>query len=231
MARILRESGHAVHQAPLLKVKRLDHDPRLLAGASAVIVTSANAVPSLLAAAADLKVFAVGPDTAAALREAGFRQVKAAAGTAESLIRLIAGEWSPQDGPMVHAGGEHLSVNVSARLSDLGYSCSRVAVYTTEPATRLPEEIDHLLASGEIDAALFMSARTADVFVELVKAAGHAEKCRYITCLSLSERIAGRLAGLPWNGSSVATSPTRAGILALIDAMRPRAVALPDAGH
>ena len=48
MAEALRQRGHLVHIAPLLRVERVHHDRGALEQATAVILTSANAVPGLV---------------------------------------------------------------------------------------------------------------------------------------------------------------------------------------
>ena len=222
MAEALRRRGHLVYLAPLLRVERLHHDRAKLEQASAVIVTSANAVPALVGLDPAVQVFAVGPETAAAAGEAGLRNVAAASGTAESLLEVISCNWWPDNGPIVYASGRHISVDVSSRLASLGYRCERVEVYAAEQSRNLPDTAHSLLRRGVLDAALFMSVRTAGAFAELVANAGLAERCRTVVSVVLSRKIADRIQHLPWQETSVAASPTRAGILGAIDALEQR---------
>ena len=96
-------------------------------------------------------------------------------------------------------------------------------VYATSQALQLSEETAGLLRRGEIDAVLFMSARTADAFSELVAAAGISDSCKTARSLSLSAKIAARVRHLPWIVSLTAASPTREGILRAVDGL--------EAGH
>lgn len=200
----------------------MEADPAAMAGASAMVVTSANAVPALRRVAADLTTFAVGPDTAAALAGGGFRNVLAAEGPAEDLLELIARKWRHQDGPLIHASGGHLSVDVCARLAFLGYDCSRLEVYAAEKVRHLTPAIARQMRRGGFDAVLFMSARTAEAFMDVVTASRPEESCRAAVCVSLSDAIGSRLQHLPWRQSVVAPVPTRAGILAAVDAVAGR---------
>ncbi len=74
---------------PLLSVRFHDGPPLALDGAQAILATSANGVRALArrSRARDLPVFAVGPQTAEAAREAGFANVKSADGDAEKTGR------------------------------------------------------------------------------------------------------------------------------------------------
>jgi uroporphyrinogen-III synthase len=218
MADALRQRGHLLHIAPLLEVERWPHDRGALEQATAVILTSANAVPDLVGLDPDVPMFAVGPETAAALKEAGFCRVKTALGTAESLLDLVHASLEPSDGPLAYASGHCVSVNVASRLAERGYRCEQVEVYRTIKAGSLLESTRLRLLGGELDAALFMSARTADAFDELVADSGLTESCRTIVSISLSQEIDGRLRHLPWKEGRIAASPTRAGILAAVDA-------------
>ena len=222
MSKILERRGHRVHLAPLLQVDRLPFDQRVFRAASAIIVTSANAVPALEGLDPAIRIFAVGPDTASAANDAGLSNVIAARGTASSLLTLISDQWRPADGPLVHASGRHISVDVAKKLAVLGYRCERVEVYVTSQVHKLAEETICLLRGAQLDAILFMSVRTADAFSEIVARAGLSENCRKTRSLSLSESIADRLLHLPWIESCWAASPTRAGILRAVDELEAR---------
>ncbi|QDZ00223.1 uroporphyrinogen-III synthase [Nitratireductor mangrovi] len=222
MAEAFCRRGHCVHLLPLLRVERLRHDRSVLEQAPAVVVTSANAVPALIGLDSATRVFAVGPETAAAVEEAGFWNVARASGTAKSLLELVSLSWRPENGPLIYASGRHVSVNVAATLVALGYHCERVEVYATEGLRNLPGRARSLLKRNELDAALFMSVRTADVFAELVEKAGLRECCRSMTSVPLSLKISDRLRHLPWRDTQVALSPTRAGILAVVNALSQR---------
>jgi uroporphyrinogen-III synthase len=223
MAEALRSRGHRIHLAPLLRVDRLQFDDGILRSASAIIITSANAVPALEGVDPAVRIFAVGPETASAARVAGFSDVMAATGTASSLLDMVKHQWQPEDGTLAYASGHHVSVDVAGALALQGYSCKRFEVYATSQVLQLPEETVGLLRRGEIDAVLFMSVRTADAFSELVASAGISDSCTTARSLSLSAKIAARLGHLPWIESLTAASPTREGILRAVDGL--------EAGH
>lgn len=222
MAEALRSRGHRIHLAPLLRVDRLQFDDRILQAASAIIITSANAASALEVLDPAVRIFAVGPDTASAAKAAGFSNITAASGTASSLIDTVGGRWRAEDGPLAYASGRHVSVDVARALALKGYSCRRVEVYATSRARQLTEATVGLLRRGQIDAVLFMSVRTADAFAGLVASAEISECCRTARSLSLSAKIARRLGHLPWIQSPSAGSPTRDGILRMVDELEAR---------
>jgi len=201
----------------------LPFDGRTLRAASAIILTSANAVPALEGLDPAIRVFAVGPDTASAARAAGLSNVAAASGTAESLLEMVRRRWRPEYGPLAYPSGRHVSMDVAGALVAQGYSCGRVEVYATAQARHLPEEASDLLRRGQIDAVLFMSVRTADAFRGLVASTGNPDVCTRARSLSLSDNIAARLGHLPWIESLSTASPTREGILRAVDGL--------EAGH
>ena len=223
MAEALRSRGHRIHLAPLLRVDHLPFDGIRLRTASAIIITSANAVPALEGLDPAIRILAVGPDTALAAKVAGFSNVMAATGTASSLLDMVKHQWQPEDGTLAYASGQHVSVDVAGALALKGYSCQRLKVYATNQVLQLPKETVGLFRRGEIDAVLFMSVRTADAFSELVASAGISDSCKTARSLSLSTKIAARLGHLLWIESLTAASPTREGILRVVDGL--------EAGH
>ncbi|TYR35653.1 uroporphyrinogen-III synthase [Mesorhizobium microcysteis] len=128
MSEVLERIGHRVHLAPLLHVNPLPFDGRVLRTASAIILTSANAVPALEGLDAAFRVFAVGPDTASAARAAGLSNVAAASGTAESLLKMVTHHWRPEYGPLAYPSGRNVSMDVAGAFVAQGYSCGRVEV-------------------------------------------------------------------------------------------------------
>src|ERR687884_298013 len=108
-AQALRARGHDAVVEPMLRIEPLE-TPIPPGRYQAVVSTSANGVRALtgrpeLAVLLDLPFLAVGPATAAAARDAGFRRVRMAEGDAAALGRLAAGGPQPRSGPDPHSGG------------------------------------------------------------------------------------------------------------------------------
>src|ERR1700738_3415389 len=116
-AAALRRQGHQVDIAALLRIEsipaaELDRGPW-----SALVVTSANALRAIewhprRAALLELRVFAVGPRTAAAARAAGFLDVIEAGGNVQELteqIRASAKAQSESRDPLLYLAGQDRS--------------------------------------------------------------------------------------------------------------------------
>src|SRR5689334_8907043 len=107
-AQALRARGHDVLLAPLMRVEEVEAD--LSGDWSAVVVTSANALPALAQHPEwrRLPLFTVGRRSAAAA--SGFAQVHAADGDVHDLVRLIVAR---------HTGGRLLYLAGEDRAADL----------------------------------------------------------------------------------------------------------------
>lgn len=213
----LRSRGLEVSIAPALNVYPASWDKQALQEARAILLTSANAARRLLMAPVSprsLPVFAVGPESAGPLEEAGFRSVRVADGTAEGLMRLVQREWKPRDGRIAYLSGRHVTQDLARRLRDGGYDATRQIVYQTIPTSGLPADVTAAMRAGTLHAALFMSPRSAKVFCCHCNDLGLANACRSITAVALSARVASPLMSVPWKSVKVAAEPSRAGIVA-----------------
>jgi hypothetical protein len=103
----LKQRGHEAVVAPLLTVN-FHTGPQIdLAGVQAILATSANGVRALSRRTQrrDLPLFAVGPQTALAARDAGFSIVKSAEGDSLALAKSVPNWASAANGPLLHASG------------------------------------------------------------------------------------------------------------------------------
>jgi uroporphyrinogen-III synthase len=98
-----------------------------------------------------------------------------------------------------------------------GFSIERSVLYDTRPIAALSEAVVNDLCSGKIDFALFLSPRTAAIFVRLATSAGVAGCCRTITALSISEATDAALSALSWHDRQVAEAPSQPALLDRLD--------------
>src|SRR5579872_1858025 len=144
-AAALRERGHEVLVAPLMRVEPVEADLRgTFAG---VIITSANA-PRAIAkhygALKKLPMFAVGRRSAEAAREAGFGNVNSADGDARDLVRLIAVRCAAAASPLLYLAGQDLSTDMAGELAPHGITVRTVTVYRTARVGFPPELVEAL---------------------------------------------------------------------------------------
>ena len=194
----LVERGFAVSACPMLDIDILPVDAvdaqtiKKLGAAHAYLFTSANGVRAAsrhgLNVDSECSVFAVGPATADACKAAGYDVIYEAGGDVRSLVDRIKKAGMPKElGSLVHISGRDQAGNLVGQLCDAGYDATSVVLYRAETIPALPKDITTQLASGEIDAALFYSSRTAAHFVELT---AQADIKLSITAYCLSDAVA-----------------------------------------
>ncbi len=213
-AATLEALGHEVLVAPLM---RIDPVAANLAGTwSAIVITSANA----LQAAPDtadktLPVFAVGDRSAEAARRAGFAKVSSANGDIKDLIRLVAARTVGARAPLLYPAGEERAGDLVAQLAACGIDAEMKIVYRAV-VEAFPPVLAAALESGDVDAVLHFSRRSAELFVEGARASGVAGPAQDVRHLCLSSQVAEPLIGA--SRIAVAARPEEAALIALLRA-------------
>jgi len=226
-AAALAEAGFDALVEPLLTIDALPDAPALLGDlgeVAALAFTSVNGVEAFAAASPrrDLPVYAVGPTTAAAARDAGFQAVDTAEGDVEALARLIQDRFSPDRGLVLHAAGESVAGDLAGRLTALGYRVRRVALYRARTADRLSTAARDTLLAGGLDAVLLFSPRTAQTFVTLVRTEQAEGACSRVVAACLSPAVAETVAPIAWAKVTVAAEPTQAAAIEALAATMQR---------
>jgi len=216
IARLLADMGHEAVLAPLLAVKIFDGPKLTLDGVQAILATSANGVRALAARtdARDVTVFAVGPQTAEAATRAGFVRVRSANGDAVALAEAVTGWADPKAGVLLHAVGEEGSGWLADALAAKGFSVRREILYRVEAAADLPDAVIRGLREKSIQAALFFSPRSAEIFADRVTRAGFSTAGLLAVCISA--KTAAVLQGLSFSEIKVAAAPNQAALLACL---------------
>jgi uroporphyrinogen-III synthase len=212
-ARRVAALGYRPILAPMLQVHRLSAE--LPDDAGALLITSANAVPSLPAWARNRPVLAVGDATAALIRRAGFPHVLSAEGDAQALAATTR-RHVPPGIPLLLLAGKDQGADLAEVLSDSGWPVTRAKVYDTVPATTLPPDATAALRQDAVHAALFFSARTAFAFIDLVLAKELGPHLAHTDACAISPRAAHALGRLAWRQIRIAAQPTQDAILALL---------------
>ena len=215
-AAALEALGHEVLVAPLMRVEPVAVD---LAGTwSAIVITSANALPSIPATAGGVKtlpVFAVGDRSAEAARRTGFAEVSSANGDIRDLVRLIAARAVGAKAPLLYLAGEDRSGDLVAQLAAHGIDVEIKVVYRIV-AEVFPPVLAAALESGDVDAVLHFSRRSAELFVEGARSSGVAGPAEDVRHLCLSSQVAEPLAGA--SRIAIAARPDEAALIALLRA-------------
>jgi uroporphyrinogen-III synthase len=216
---ILTARGHAVVVAPLLDIRNRAGGDIALDGVQALLVTSANGIRALARRTKrrDVKVLAVGMQSADVAREAGFNNVEHAHGDAVALASLAAKRLTPAAGVLVHVAGSETRGDLVLRLKERGFTLRSEVVYDAIAATELPEAASDALRERRLDAVMFYSPRTARIFATLVARSGLLDACGHLMAFCISAPTAADLGPITFREVQIAPHPDAVALLALLD--------------
>ena len=217
LASDLNALGYETLVAPMLRIAPRATSLPSPANYAALAFTSANGVRVFAQNSAErtLPAYAVGGATAEALREAGFADVRGAAGDAVALARLIQGTLGGS-GPVLHVSGKDVARDIAALLAPAGIAVDRVIAYEAVAATALPTGLVEALYARTVIHVLFFSVRTAVTFGTLIREHGLTHMVSSSSALCLSHPIATEAGGLPWRKVEIATTPTLDALISLL---------------
>ncbi len=142
--------------------------PAALDKIGSVALTSAHAVPALVTLARPhLPVFAVGPQTAAAIQAAGLA-AEVTGETADDLVATLTANPPPE--PVLHLHGTHTRGDVVSRLQAAGLQATGLVVYDQAKRDLTDEARAVLSGTAPVIAPLF-SPRSARLFSDAVRGA------------------------------------------------------------
>lgn len=211
----LRLLGHEPLVAPVIRIAATGQAPPQ-GNWDALIVTSLHAADALATMAGrDGLVYAVGPRTARAVGELGFRNIRVAEGDAVSLSALIRRELG-LGRSLLHITATHHKEEPARSLREAGYSVTLWEAYVAEAVETLPEGVEAALRHRRIDAALHYSRRSANLLLTLVRQAGLTQELAAFPHFCLSDDVAEplRMQGLRVRAAAFPEEPA---LLALLD--------------
>jgi uroporphyrinogen-III synthase len=220
-SRALLALGHAPLLDPALVLERLPLPAIDAAAVAAILLTSANAVPSLTSALLSRPIYAVGDATAAAARAAGAKDVRAGRSDGAALAAQVIATLPVDAGELLHLAAEETRPGLAEALEGAGRRYRRAVVYRMVPAGAMPAAVRAALAAGHIEAALFFSPRSAEVWHARLVAAEPGATLRHVQAVCLSAAVADPIRALDWSALRIAPRPTHAALL--------RCLAEPDA--
>jgi len=217
-AKTLYERGHVAIVAPVMEVHVIAGEPIALEGVQAVLATSANGARALAARTKrrDVTLYAVGPQTAEAARDAGFPIVISAEGDSAALVETVAREADPAKGRLFHAAGAETAGRLRQALLSRGFRIETAVLYEAVPVAKLPAEAEDALRNETADGVFLFSPRSARIFAALVEGAGLAAQCAKLIAFCISAATAEALNPLSFARMAVAGTPNQDAILDLI---------------
>jgi len=177
----LRARGFDVLRAPMLRFEPVAVHEDMNARYSAVIVTSANALrgiePHLKGhRMLELPLFAVGEQTAAAARRAGFTHVVSANGDAANLRDLVLASLKAKElkkaSTLLYLAGAEFARDLASELEESGFRVVTQTTYKMIAVTSLPREACDAFAANQVEAVLHYSQRSVRAFLDAARAAG-----------------------------------------------------------
>lgn len=193
--------------APLLEVRLIPQGAPDLSAVAAVAFTSRNGVAAFAALTSlrDRPVFAVGDATARAARDAGFAEVRSAAGDLDALARLIRTVWTDPEAVLLHPAAREPAGDLAAAVCAAA-TVRGLAVYDVIDTGAAPPEA--------FDAVLVHSPRAARALAASLPDAAATGR----VALVISEAAAAPLAALPFAAIRIAASPDEAALFAALTA-------------
>lgn len=219
LAERLKTAGHRPLVSPLLFTAACDWAMPVRPPA-ALALTSRQAAFAVAGrgALAGIAVYAIGPGTAAAAREAGLGPIVwTGDGRYERLLDALV---AARPSPLLWLSGSEVRHDLPAQASALGLIATRAIVYRTV-ASALSDEAASALAGQSLDWALVTSPRLARQFADEIARLGLDIGALGLACLS--ETIASLLRPLAPRCLLVGDPPTLDGLLRaaqLIDGSR-----------
>jgi uroporphyrinogen-III synthase len=213
-ARRLIAMGRTPVLAPVLDIVPLAAGLPPPGQVQAVLATSANALAALRDHAA-LPLLTVGDATAAKARAFGFTEVRSAAGDARALAELAVRVCNPAGLPLLLASQQGQGQGLAQALREAGFAVVHRSVYAARPVGGLPEPARAALCGHAVEAALFFSTATAQVFVSLA-ASLPLETFTHVDSLAISSEAAAALVALPWHRIRIAAAPNQDELLGLL---------------
>ncbi len=186
----LSARGHRAILAPMLSIQPVKGMPPP-GPYDAAIVTSASVAIAAerLDAFRTMRTFAVGQQCGLALQEIGFTDVIAGDGDAADLAGLIIMSM-PRGSRLLVIAGRDRKDDMDAALSLAGHRLAIWTVYAAEPATDLTAAVVNRINTGQIDAVLHYSARSARTFATVARRNGLIPALGLIPQICLSPDVA-----------------------------------------
>lgn len=180
-----------------------------LTGVQGILVTSANGIRAFakVSERRDLSIWTVGPGSAAEAQALGFAQVRHGTGDVGALADMVLGHVNADAGILLHVAGTRLAGDLAGRLEGAGYTYRRAVLYDAHPALELSTAARQEIRDGTVSGVALYSPRTAEAFVDLIKAAGLVEACAMLTAFCLSTAVVEKITMVRWQRVEIAETP------------------------
>ena len=204
----IQKEGVRVISNPLLRITNVPISAPFQLPA-AWILTSRYAVNALKDLEPDHTklIFTVGQPTETICRNAGFINIIAGDGHAQSLLEIIEAYIPNSFGPIMHLSGDVVRYDLAKHLQTKGYDASRLVAYESQPILSFHEQTIDLLKAEEFTHMLFFSPRTAAIFSSLIKKHFLEKSLHRVCAIGMSHDVVAELKTLTWGRQIVTKDP------------------------
>ncbi|MSP33729.1 MAG: uroporphyrinogen-III synthase [Rickettsiales bacterium] len=188
---LLQTKGFNVIIEPIYFVEKLtpivaDKSPQSL------IITSSNACDAIINSglALDVKIFAVGLQSAEKLLACGYKNIfHPTKSSAEDLKNLIIKNLDPKNGKILYFCGDSITLNFKLELEPIGFMVDKILSYKIKWHTNFSAEFLQKISRQKIDFVLIYSQNSARKFYQLLKNNNLLEYFADSKLLCLSDKI------------------------------------------
>ena len=192
VAESLQNQGQKVIIEPMFFVTKLAVNIGNL-NPQALIITSANACDAIIHSnfAHNIKIFAIGPQSAKRLIAEGYKNILyAPKKSAKSLKNLIAQRASPQNGALLYFRGDCITLDFKLELEPKGFEIHQFFAYKINWQEKFSTQFLQQAYKEKIDFVLLYSQNSVKKFYELAKNNNMLEYFSNSKLLCLSSKIA-----------------------------------------
>lgn len=189
----LRALGYEVLVAPMLKTV-FSTEPLDDVQKADLVVTSRNGVRALADLASDAMreertLYTVGDATAELARDVGFKNIRSAAGSVDQLVELIGSAIDEDCNQLTYICGRERKGQLEDKLRMNGLKVDVAVRYHADGVDHLPTDIQNAIRDQKIDAVLFYSNRTAEVFKAVIERIELSQLTNFISYFCLAKSI------------------------------------------
>lgn len=215
----LAKAGFEPLVLPLTEIRPLATGP-VPADFDAVAVTSANALrhapPALVESLTGKPLFAVGSRTARLAREAGFVTVFEGNRDAAGLAGHMVAQLTPRS-RLLYLCGKVRRPDFEAALSEAGLVVDALETYDTTAIVHPAGFAASTLGNKPVEAAVVMSARTAEILSSLLLTGALAQLFADTRYFCISGRVAAALTGIDPGHILISETPDEDALVALLE--------------
>jgi len=192
LGKTLGSQGFTTFIEPLFTVEKIKINKKPESQIAAIIITSSNAISAIsdFNLPKNIKIFAVGKQTAQKLEEVGFQNITfPKENSAVALLELITKTHHDKTGLNLYLHGSVITLDFEKELQKLGFNSQKILAYKTHEIVNFSTDLLNFSKQKTFDQVLFFSSNSVKIFFNLAKKHNLLEYFASAQLLCLSEKI------------------------------------------